>query len=57
MAPSFLSSNLAVAIGSSLTVWSLYATGREAQVTSILGLAFCCFAMGVLWARRPWLAK
>ncbi len=57
MAQSFLSSNLAIAIGASLVLWSVSTTGRESQVTSLLGLACCSFAMGVLWARRPWLDK
>jgi hypothetical protein len=55
MASSFTSSNFLTAIGSSLLLWSLSTTGRESQVTLIAGIACCSFAMGVLWARRPWL--
>jgi hypothetical protein len=54
MAPSFLSSNLANAIGCSLVLWSFSTTGRESQLTAVVGLACCSFAMGVLWAHRPW---
>lgn len=54
MAENFSSSTLVTAVGASLVLWSISTTGQESQLTGFLGVACCCFALGVLWARRPW---
>lgn len=54
MTASLLSSHVATAVGASLVVWSLSTEGREASVTLTVGMACLGFALGVLWARRPW---
>lgn len=55
MHSSSLSSNLANAFGAALLLLSLATTGRESQIALAAGAACYSFALGVLWARRPWL--
>lgn len=54
MTTSLLSSHVATAVGASLVLWSLSTEGREASVALTIGMACLGFALGVLWACRPW---
>jgi hypothetical protein len=54
MSGGLLSAHVATAVGVSLILWSLSSEGHEASVTLLFGMGCLSFAMGVLWARRPW---